>query len=167
MSPSAIRCGSSVITVETRIAIRIALVYNDGKPIEERQYMAPIQMNVRIDRNLKAAGDRAFDSIGYTPTQVIRAVWEFAARNAADREALLGMARLLQDPRESARAENEAAAQDAEFERWLACGPDIVRDYAHETGITIDSAAALSPEDYDKLLEDALDEDFRSLPDRM
>lgn len=129
--------------------------------------MAPIQMNVRIDRNLKAAGDRAFDSIGYTPTQVIRAVWEFAARNAADREALLGMARLLQDPRESARAESEAATRDAEFERWLTCGPDIVRGYARETGLTIDSLPALSTEDYDKLLEDALDEDFRSLPDRM
>ena len=38
-----------------------------------------VQMNVRIDEQIKHAGDEVFSSMGLTPTQVVRAVWEYAA----------------------------------------------------------------------------------------
>lgn len=38
-----------------------------------------VQMNVRIDDQIKRAGDEVFGAIGLTPSQVVRSVWEFAA----------------------------------------------------------------------------------------
>lgn len=40
---------------------------------------ATVQMNVRMDANLKKAGDEALASIGLTPTETVRMVWEAAA----------------------------------------------------------------------------------------
>ena len=41
--------------------------------------MGMTQMNVRIDEDLKAAGDAAFRAAGVTPSEVVRSVWEYAA----------------------------------------------------------------------------------------
>ena len=38
--------------------------------------MAAVQMNVRIDEDVKARGDEVFARAGFTPSQVVRAVWE-------------------------------------------------------------------------------------------
>ena len=46
--------------------------------------MAKTQMNVRVDENDKRLGDEAFDNAGYNPTQVVGAVWGFAANNRHD-----------------------------------------------------------------------------------
>ena len=40
--------------------------------------MAAVQMNVRIDEDVKARGDEVFARAGFTPSQVVRAVWEYA-----------------------------------------------------------------------------------------
>lgn len=40
--------------------------------------MALAQMNTRLDAKLKERGDRVFARRGYTPSQVVRAVWEYA-----------------------------------------------------------------------------------------
>lgn len=50
--------------------------------------MASMQMNVRIDEELKSQGDAVFAKLGYSPTQVIRAVWGFAASKQNDLEAV-------------------------------------------------------------------------------
>ncbi len=128
--------------------------------------MASIQMNVRIDKDKKAEGDRAFSSIDFTPTEVVRAMWDFAARNRNDRVALLKMMQALQDPHDVARAESEVATRDAEFESWLSRGPGIVRTYAHDAGISTEPIPTLSPEDYDELLGEALDEACRPILER-
>lgn len=50
------------------------------------------QMNVRLNSDIKAAGDRALASIGVTPTQAVRSLWEHlaaAVRNPRDVERLL------------------------------------------------------------------------------
>ena len=44
------------------------------------------QMNVRIDAALKAAGDDALSSIGLTPTQAVRTLWELAAQRGEQLE---------------------------------------------------------------------------------
>ena len=46
--------------------------------------MPSVQMNVRIDADLKAAGDAVFSSIGMSTTQAVRALWELAARHSDD-----------------------------------------------------------------------------------
>ena len=46
--------------------------------------MALTQMNVRIEQSEKALGDRVFCDLGYSSSQVVRAVWRFAAVCADD-----------------------------------------------------------------------------------
>ncbi len=41
----------------------------------------PVQMNVRIDRQLKEAGDTVLAHIGMTPSQAVRALWEYLVIN--------------------------------------------------------------------------------------
>lgn len=41
--------------------------------------MSAIQMNVRVEPALKRAGDFVVSQRGYTPSQVVRALWEYMA----------------------------------------------------------------------------------------
>lgn len=47
-----------------------------------------VQMNTRIDDHIKSAGDAAFAEAGYTPSQVVRAVWGYAERNRGNTAAI-------------------------------------------------------------------------------
>lgn len=40
-----------------------------------------IQMNVRIDRQLKEAGDAVLAHIGMTPSQAVRELWQYLTEN--------------------------------------------------------------------------------------
>lgn len=40
-----------------------------------------VQMNVRIDRQLKEAGDAVLAHLGMTPSQAVRALWEYLVVN--------------------------------------------------------------------------------------
>lgn len=40
-----------------------------------------IQMNVRIDRQLKEAGDAVLAHIGMTPSQAVRGLWQYLTEN--------------------------------------------------------------------------------------
>lgn len=42
------------------------------------------QINVRLDRELKSAGDALLDRVGVTPSQLVRALWEKLSRSEAD-----------------------------------------------------------------------------------
>ena len=44
--------------------------------------MAMTQMNTRMDDALKREGDAVFAQVGLSPSEVVRAVWEYAARHA-------------------------------------------------------------------------------------
>lgn len=41
----------------------------------------PIQMNVRIDRQLKEAGDAVLAHLGMTPSQAVRELWQYLTEN--------------------------------------------------------------------------------------
>ena len=72
-----------------------------------------VQMNVRIDDQLKAAGDSVFGDIGLTPTQVVRSVWEFAATH---REAPAIVLEALESPTLAhGLAENNRSAEQIEY----------------------------------------------------
>lgn len=47
-----------------------------------------VQMNTRIDRTLKQEGDRVFKEEGFTPSEAIRAFWDYAARTGGKSEVL-------------------------------------------------------------------------------
>ena len=107
--------------------------------------MAPVQMNVRIEAGLKERGDRVFERLGYTPSQVVRAVWEYAASHD-DAPAIVE--RMLRSGRDEATS-IERELRDFE----LAQGRVLVDDFCHMHAIP-DSAR---PEDidYDQVLEQA------------
>ena len=65
--------------------------------------MPPVQMNVRIDEKQKTAGDAVFALVGYTPTDVVRAVWGFAARNAGKPSAVRDMLASMRAPLDNAQ----------------------------------------------------------------
>lgn len=46
------------------------------------------QMNTRIELGLKQSGDEALRNAGYTPSQAIRGLWDFAARHRHDPAAI-------------------------------------------------------------------------------
>ena len=50
-----------------------------------------VQLNARIDREVKAAGDSALSLIGLSPSQAVRALWEKAARRGKDLEEVAEM----------------------------------------------------------------------------
>ncbi len=48
------------------------------------QQPTSVQLNTRIDSSLKEAGDKVFALLGYTPSQAIRALWEYAVAHRND-----------------------------------------------------------------------------------
>lgn len=57
--------------------------------------MASVQMNVRMDAELKKAGDEALASIGLTPSEAVRMVWRQAA---ARQEGLQQLKQMAEEP---------------------------------------------------------------------
>lgn len=95
-----------------------------------------IQMNVRIDRQLKEAGDAVLTHIGMTPSQAVRTLWEYLVVNG--RMPSKGDAAApVSDGVEPQRMESRAAQ-----------GSHIVRDSCLKYGIPIPEFSG----DYDDLM---------------
>ncbi len=84
---------------------------------------ALVQMNVRIPAETKSLGDKVLLAEGLTPTEVVRRVWEKAARRGKDLQQVLD---LIREPAELQTAANpfESAAQMVSSE-MLALGVDL------------------------------------------
>ena len=90
-----------------------------------------VQINARISRPLKERGDAALERAGYSPSQAIRKLWDFAANNAHNPRAIQSMF----------GAEEEAAQIDPEEERArrrevVMKSANIVADAYERLGIT-------------------------------
>ena len=104
----------------------------------------PVQMNVRIDRQLKEAGDAVLTNIGLTPSQAVRALWEYLVVNG--RMPSKGDAAApVSDGAESQRMESRAAQ-----------GSHIVRDSCLKYGIPIPEFSG----NYDDLYAEAMAERY-------
>lgn len=104
----------------------------------------PVQMNVRIDRQLKEAGDAVLTHIGMTPSQAVRTLWEYLVVNG--RMPSKGDAAApVSDGVELRRMESRAAQ-----------GSHIVRDSCLKYGIPIPEFSG----DYDDLYEEAMAERY-------
>lgn len=75
--------------------------------------MASTQMNVRIDADIKRSGDAAFARAGHTPTDVVRKVWEFAARNEHDVDAIREALAVLDPPTDEDERQRKLGALQA------------------------------------------------------
>ena len=95
----------------------------------------PVQMNVRIDRQLKEAGDAVLTHIGMTPSQVVNGRMPSKGDAAAP----------VSDGVEPQRMESRAAQ-----------GSHIVRDSCLKYGIPIHEFSG----DYDDLYEEAMAERY-------
>lgn len=90
-----------------------------------------VQINARISRPLKERGDAALERAGYSPSQAIRKLWDFAANNAHNPRAIQSMFGV----------EEESTQRDAEEERArrreaMRKDMNIVADAYERCGIT-------------------------------
>ncbi|MCI2241925.1 type II toxin-antitoxin system RelB/DinJ family antitoxin [Adlercreutzia faecimuris] len=111
--------------------------------------MVSVQMNTRIDGAVKERGDRALAAAGLNPSQVVRAVWAFAARNEGRPQA---MRDLMGELGESLPApEKQTVAQEG----WSIVGEGLAR-----LGVPAPPRPASGDLEalYDGLRADALDE---------
>ena len=74
---------------------------------------AQSQVNARIDAKLKAEGDAALASAGFTPTQAVRMLWTLAVRCQGEPEKL----RAALDPDSAEPSEDERAAAKKEISK--------------------------------------------------
>lgn len=82
------------------------------------QHSASVQLNTRIDGALKEAGDKVFALLGYTPSQAIRALWEYAV---AHRDKPDEVRAILEDASSTAAPDEATSAKLA----TLAAGRSI------------------------------------------
>ena len=121
--------------------------------------MAAVQMNTRIDEKLKAEGDAAFAEFGYSPSEAVRLMWGFAARNRLNRRKIAEVIQQLKDPCE-VDAERKAKEQlQREAEEWAASIPALVQQFFDEFGIDRSKRKPLTCEEMDDLLSEMLAED--------
>lgn len=75
--------------------------------------MAAVQMNLRIDAEVKERGDAALSEAGYSPTQAVRALWMFAAAHAHEPQVVRDLLQQVEGERDPAREERIAAKRAA------------------------------------------------------
>ena len=122
--------------------------------------MGSMQMNVRIDRAIKASGDSVFQEIGITPTEAIRRLWSFASRNRANRQAVASLMDSLRDPDAVQQQEDDRARRRAEAQAWAESFQKPIRDCYADLGISFDDLPPMTPEEQGQLLEGAYDEKY-------
>lgn len=110
---------------------------------------AMAQLNVRMEPQLKSAGDEVLARLGITPTQFVRALWMKVSRGAEAFDQVVAV--LAQEP--AAVSVAESAAQigfdgDQFEERLMAFYRDNGFDYAAHASPTDDQWEELLMEDW-------------------
>ena len=115
--------------------------------------MAAVQMNMRIDATLKAAGDLAIREGGSSPTRIVRSVWEYAARNRHKPQAVQELLDFLEG---TPTCEASRVTEDVIIEQVMR-GPHIIEEFYRERGIDPSAAPETS---YEDLKAAAFDDEF-------
>ena len=118
--------------------------------------MAATQMNMRIDSALKATGDLAIREGGSTPSEIVRAVWDYAARNRHRPQAVRNLLDFLDGTKGAENASTTDGVTD-EIEEQVLRGPKLIEGYYLQLGI---NPASLQPTSYESLKSAAFDEDY-------
>ena len=119
---------------------------------------ATAQINARLNPALKQRGDEALLGAGLSPSQAIRALWELAARNSDNPEAIQ---RALFPERAEVQEADLSAAQCRRAEA-IGKGACVVEDAYRSMGVVLapSSTAGLS---YDELQDLAYQERYGEL----
>lgn len=123
-----------------------------------------VQMNTRIGADIKHAGDIAFARAGYTPSQVVRRIWQLAAEHSNEPEVIRSM---LEDGRGVAEelgseVTGEKPLSMKQRAAAVAKGRTIVEAGMRKLGLSDEAIAEFkekgsgSPRDYKELLEEDL-----------
>ena len=110
--------------------------------------MGMIQMNTRIDEGVKRRGDAVFAGLNLTPSDVVRAVWEYASEHD---EAPAIVSEALRAP------QGEAPALERSFKLAIAdAASDFVGVFCRNSGASpLDRLVVI---DYEQLRAEAWDE---------
>lgn len=118
---------------------------------------ATAQINARLNPALKQRGDEALLGAGLSPSQAIRALWELAARNTDNPEAIQ---RALFPERAEAQEVELSAAQRCRSEA-IGKGAHVVEDAYRAMGVNLSpSSTGLS---FDELQDLAYQERYGEL----
>ena len=108
---------------------------------------ATAQLNVRMDPQLKAAGDAGLAEIGFSPSEAVRALWICAARRGKDAAIVKNLLDGADAPTLETAA-NGRTSSDAERLGW-----NIVPDGIAQFGITLKPHGEDWPSDEDLLIQ--------------
>lgn len=99
------------------------------------------QVNARLSTSLKRRGDAALANAGITPSQAVRAVWEFAAVHANEPRKIV--AALYPDQEESA----DVALERERKVQLVRQGSRFVEDALLKAGLSVPSALEMPSEE--------------------
>lgn len=132
----------------------MAVAVAEGEP----RAGATAQINARLNPALKQRGDEALSGAGLSPSQAIRALWELAARNTDNPEAIR---RALFPERAEAQEADLSAAQCCRAEA-IGKGARIVEDAYRSMGVVL-AASSIAGLSYDELQDLAYQERYGEL----
>ena len=104
---------------------------------------ATSQLNVRMDSQLRSAGDAVLERIGVTPAEIVRALWAKIAGGAQECEQVLELLAQKTDPATPSRGDTYIEAIDGWHTELFALA-----------GVTRASYTAPSDEELDEMLYD-------------
>ena len=119
---------------------------------------ATAQINARLNPALKQRGDEALSGAGLSPSQAIRALWELAARNTDNPEAIR---RALFPERAEAQEADLSAAQRCRAEA-IGKGARVVEEAYRSMGV-VPAASSTADLSYDELQDLAYQERYGEL----
>lgn len=111
--------------------------------------MATAQINARIDAQLKTGGNAALNEAGYSPTEAVRALWEFANRNRHDHAALHSLFDLLNGTARQTEDATRISARVASVE----AGAQLFEQTLEHMGVNAHNIT--NDASYEELLEQA------------
>lgn len=134
--------------------MRIAYRVYSGMSRQREGHMAATQMNIRIDSAVKSEGDLALAQAGYTPTQAVRLLWEYARRKLGDIQGLRELLASLMETdsqQKSAGYEPVADAADSAWQRRI--------DLYQQLGIPLPAKASVAESELGDALQAQVDAD--------
>ena len=94
-----------------------------------------VQMNTRIDAELKHAGDVVLARLGHTPSSAVRGLWRYVVERQDDVSAI----REVIEPERSSGQVDEASRRQVEMGRLRS----LYRQTSHELGVSQEGAGQL------------------------
>ena len=116
--------------------------------------MNAVQLNTRMSADLRDKGNRAFASVGKTPSEVVRIVWEFGAENLGNTNKLCEFF-----------SDIESAEKEKEKKRKLEAvkkGANFISNFCKEHGVEWRPDPITDNMTYKELRDYFFEQDFKN-----